>query len=153
MEKEVSNPVAFKLMRDQDVSGVSGTGIVAEGFVFTDGTVALRWRGDLASTAFYDSITDVEAIHGHEGATRIVPVMVDLPPWDSPPARVMFQLDIEKTDGTFVEIAEFPDQDAAFDEADGFLQLDYCTQVRQGDEVIRSYHAEPHAEEQIHARA
>src|SRR4051794_16547249 len=33
----------FELHRDQDISGVSGVGVVAEGVAFTDGTVALRW--------------------------------------------------------------------------------------------------------------
>jgi hypothetical protein len=32
----------FLLIRNEDVSGVSGTGIVAEGVEFSDGTVAMR---------------------------------------------------------------------------------------------------------------
>ncbi len=62
----------FQLQRDTDVSGVSGTGIVADGVVFPDGTAAMRWRGELSSTAIYSSIEDLEAIHGHNGATRVV---------------------------------------------------------------------------------
>jgi hypothetical protein len=62
----------FTLQRDEDVSGVSGTGAVAEGVVFTDGHVVMRWLTNTASTAFYDSIEDVAAIHGHGGATRVV---------------------------------------------------------------------------------
>ena len=64
----------FVLVRDVDVSGVSGTGIVCEGCQFSDGTAALRWRVDRAvsSTGVYGSIEDVEAIHGHNGATRVV---------------------------------------------------------------------------------
>jgi hypothetical protein len=55
------------------VTGVSGTGTVAEGVEFSDGTVVLKWCvGDHRSTVFWDSITDVEAIHGHDGRTQVV---------------------------------------------------------------------------------
>lgn len=64
----------FYLERDVDASGVSGTGRVAQGFVFEDGTCALRWLTEHRSTAVYASVADVEAIHGHNGSTRIVPV-------------------------------------------------------------------------------
>jgi len=62
----------FVLVRSEDVSGVSGTGIVAEGVQFSDGTVAMRWLRHPYSVAFYASIDDVERIHGHGGRTRIV---------------------------------------------------------------------------------
>lgn len=62
----------FELHRDTDPSGVSGTGVVAEGVEFTDGRVAVRFIGERASTAAWDSITDASAIHGHDGATRFV---------------------------------------------------------------------------------
>jgi len=61
----------FQLARDVDVSGISGTGIVADGVVFPDGVTVIRWRGDRQSTVVWPSIEDVEAIHGHGGATRI----------------------------------------------------------------------------------
>lgn len=61
----------FKTVRTEDISGVSGTGVVAEGVVFTDGTAVLRWLTDKSSTAIYNSIEDLEAIHGHGGATKI----------------------------------------------------------------------------------
>ena len=63
--------VLFQLDRIEDKSGVSGTGIVADGVVFPDGTVALRWRGDVQSTVIYADIADVVKIHGHSGSTRI----------------------------------------------------------------------------------
>lgn len=63
---------SFVLKRTNDVSGVSGTGIVAEGVQFTDGTVAMRWLTATASTALYQSIDDVTTIHGHEGSTEVV---------------------------------------------------------------------------------
>lgn len=62
----------FYLERDVDASGVSGTGRVAQGFVFKDGTCALRWLTEHRSTAVYASLAELEAIHGHNGSTRIV---------------------------------------------------------------------------------
>ncbi len=62
----------FHLFRHYDESGVSGTGYVAEGVVFSNGWVALIWLSELPSMAFYPSIDAVEAIHGHGGKTRIV---------------------------------------------------------------------------------
>jgi hypothetical protein len=61
----------FVLDRVTDIGGVSGTGVVAEGVVFTDGTTALRWTTDKRSTAIYDSVTSVILIHGHNGATMV----------------------------------------------------------------------------------
>jgi hypothetical protein len=65
---------AFHLERDTDVSGISGTGTVAEGIEFSDGTVALRWLSDWpTSVVFHDrGMAAVEAVHGHSGSTRIV---------------------------------------------------------------------------------
>ena len=70
----------FVLMRDTDVSGVSGTGVVADGCASPDGTVTLRWRGgNPTSVVFHDNgIESVEAIHGHGGNTRIVWLAEDL---------------------------------------------------------------------------
>ena len=66
-------PRPFKLIRHTDVTGVSGTGFVAEGVQFSDGRVALRWTGSAhASTVIWDSIEDAIAIHGHDGATEVV---------------------------------------------------------------------------------
>ena len=64
----------FVLERREDISGVSGTGVVAEGVEFSDGTVALRWTSQFpTSVVFHDrGIESVEVIHGHNGATRIV---------------------------------------------------------------------------------
>lgn len=66
----------FHLERDEDASGVSGTGRVAEGVVFSDGTTVLRWTSDPAenpaSLVVYDRLFDVKHLHGHGGMTRIV---------------------------------------------------------------------------------
>ncbi|MFI9235803.1 hypothetical protein [Streptomyces sp. NPDC053079] len=62
----------FALQRDRDVSGVSGVGIVADGCLWPDGTASIRWRGDRPSTTAWSSVDDLIAIHGHDGATRII---------------------------------------------------------------------------------
>lgn len=62
----------FQLYRRQDETGVSGTGVVAEGVQFTDGTCAMRWRTGTSSTAVYASIEDVLTIHGHGGKTVVL---------------------------------------------------------------------------------
>lgn len=61
----------FQFVRNEDVSGVSGTGIVFEGVVFEDGKVAIRWLSKLKTTAIYDSIEELVAIHGHEGKGHV----------------------------------------------------------------------------------
>ena len=65
------SPRTFELVRYRDLSGVSGTGVVAEGCVFSDGSVALRWRGDNPATAVWPDIDSVLAVHGHQGATEV----------------------------------------------------------------------------------
>ena len=63
----------FKLQRNEDATGVSGIGVVAEGVQFTDGKVAIRWvTGKHRSTVVWESIDAVEAIHGHGGMTQIM---------------------------------------------------------------------------------
>lgn len=70
----------FIVYRHHDVSGVSGTGVVADGIEFPDGRVAMRWRGEDGSTVIHDSIQTVEKIHGHGGNTIIVWIAEELPP-------------------------------------------------------------------------
>jgi hypothetical protein len=61
----------FVLVRRVDVTGVSGTGVVAEGCRFTDGTVALRWRTDKASTVLWNNLDDLVTVHCHGGTTFV----------------------------------------------------------------------------------
>jgi hypothetical protein len=61
----------FRLIRSEDVSGVSGTGIVAEGVLFSAGKVALAWCSEVHSVTVYDRMDDLETVHGHEGRTRV----------------------------------------------------------------------------------
>lgn len=74
-------PRRFVLDRQEDATGVSGTGVVAEGVEFSDGVAAIRWTvppgrqgsGYPTSVVFHDrGMESVEAIHGHSGLTRIV---------------------------------------------------------------------------------
>lgn len=65
-------PRRFYLRRDVDVTGASGTGRVADGVEWPDGTVTVRWRGDHPSTVHWDSVAEAEHVHGHGGLTSIV---------------------------------------------------------------------------------
>lgn len=70
----------FVLVRDIDVTGISGTGPVAEGIEFSDGIVVLRWLRAGTSrpshvkptTVIHDDIASVVGLHSHDGKTRIV---------------------------------------------------------------------------------
>ena len=75
----MSGMIRFHLHRQEDESGVSGTGVVAEGVRFSDGRCVLRWLTRVSSIAIYNSIEDVEAIHGHGGKTIIQWEETDLP--------------------------------------------------------------------------
>lgn len=62
----------FWLERVRDDSGVSGVGRVAEGIVFSNGWCAMTWLTEHTSVAFYQSLRDIEEIHGHDGNTKIL---------------------------------------------------------------------------------
>lgn len=66
-------PRVFSLVRYDDVSEVSGTGIVAQGVQFRDGQVVLQWccPGLPSSVAVWGSVEDVLTIHGHHGRTVV----------------------------------------------------------------------------------
>lgn len=53
----------FDMERQNDESGISGTGLVASGIVFPDGKVVLRWNSEMASTTEFDSYEDFKNIH------------------------------------------------------------------------------------------
>jgi len=71
----------FTLRRGSDVSGVSGTGAVAQGVESDSGVVVLFWLTSPRSIAIYDSALDLVAIHGHGGATTIE--------WQDPPLAAL----------------------------------------------------------------
>lgn len=62
----------FVLERTEDVSGMSGTGLVAEGIEFSNGQVAMTWLSSHTSITFHHNIKEVETIHGHCGRTTVV---------------------------------------------------------------------------------
>jgi hypothetical protein len=68
-------PRRFRLVREVDSTGISGTGVVAFGTEFPDGVCVTRWRLETGSgvsqTCVWDSLDDIRAIHGHNGSTRI----------------------------------------------------------------------------------
>lgn len=72
----------FILYRIKDVTGVSGTGVVAYGCQFPDGRVVIRWavRNLPCSTVEWDSVEDAIAVHGHDGNTVVT--FVDPDPFE-----------------------------------------------------------------------
>jgi len=61
----------FHLVRGEDETGISGTGIVAEGVEFSNGMCAMCWLTAMHSVAVYPNIRQLEAIHGHNGRTKV----------------------------------------------------------------------------------
>ena len=66
-----SLPRRFLLVRHEDITGVSGLGIVAEGVRFSDGWVALRWYGATPCVSVWDSMLALLSAHGHGGRTIV----------------------------------------------------------------------------------
>ena len=62
----------FLLRRIEDESGISGIGNVAEGVEFSNGKCVLCWITQYRSVAVYDSIRELESIHGHDGKSKVV---------------------------------------------------------------------------------
>lgn len=72
VSREQDCPQPFGLYRHQDVTGVSGSGTVAYGVQFADGTVVIRWLGENPSTVVWASLDAAMRVHGHDGRTRVV---------------------------------------------------------------------------------
>ncbi|GAB3251261.1 hypothetical protein [Kineosporia babensis] len=70
------NAKLFRMVRDRDFTGVSGTGHVADGVEWPDGAVSIRWLAlPAASTVHWDAPDGLEhavQVHGHGGLTRFV---------------------------------------------------------------------------------
>lgn len=62
----------FELCRLDDVSGVSGTGTVAEGVCFSTGKCVIEWLSRTPSLGIFDSVEELLTIHGHQGSTELV---------------------------------------------------------------------------------
>lgn len=61
----------FRLIRTVDVTGISGTGVVAEGVIFQDGETVVRWLSITPSTNIYKNIEEVLKVHGDGDATSV----------------------------------------------------------------------------------
>lgn len=61
----------FVLIRVEDLTGVSGTGEVAEGTVFSSGLAVIHWLREPYAMGVYQSLEDVISVHGHEGRTQL----------------------------------------------------------------------------------
>jgi hypothetical protein len=65
-------PRLFVLRRHVDVSGVSGTGVIADGAEWPDGTASIRWRGEHPKIDFADrGVPTLHFVHGHSGSTEV----------------------------------------------------------------------------------
>ena len=74
----------FLLVRNDDVTGKSGVGIIGEGIEWRGGTADLHWVTDYESFVHWPGGVDaILAVHGHEGAT-VVRFLDDVPNLDSP---------------------------------------------------------------------
>jgi hypothetical protein len=62
----------FYLMRKKDVSGISGTGLVARGVILPSHRVIMEWIMPHETLGIYDNIGQVQAIHGHGDATKVI---------------------------------------------------------------------------------
>lgn len=62
----------YYLQRNEDFSGVSGTGVVAEGVIMPSGKCIHEWSNSyVVSHNIYPNIKAVQHIHGHEGRTIV----------------------------------------------------------------------------------
>ncbi len=83
----------FHFYRSEDQTGISGTGLVAEGVQLTNGWCVLRWMTHHSSLCFYQSLEQVRAIHSHGGKTEIlVHEFVPLPGKRAEKASVRFEI-------------------------------------------------------------
>lgn len=62
---------AFELVRNEDVSGVSGVGVIADGIQFHSGLVILHWQPPYESTVVWPSLDLLLGAHGHSGKTVV----------------------------------------------------------------------------------
>jgi hypothetical protein len=63
----------FYLLRKEDVSGISSTGIVAHGIEMRSGLLFLEWiANEHVSWGLYPNETELLSIHGHENRTQLI---------------------------------------------------------------------------------
>lgn len=67
----------FILKRDEDETGMSGTGTVAYGVEFNNGMVVMSWDSKFTSVSTFTSISVVEQLHSHSGKDNTEVLWVD----------------------------------------------------------------------------
>ncbi len=103
----------FKAVRHRDFTGVSGTGLVAEGVynIETD-KVVIFWSTAVRSMVIYESLDDLHSIMGHGGATEFVwvdsevpylPLHQEVPAPEQEPAWHKFTAQVDTVRGFAVE--------------------------------------------------
>lgn len=86
----------FYLVRIEDETGISGTGIVAEGVRWSDGSCSLRFVSKTPGFINFEGVPEdadiqrigdrhVKQVHGHQGKTKVVWADADeIPPVPAP---------------------------------------------------------------------
>ena len=120
MDTSKSQTFRFVLYREQDISGVSTQfisaepAVVAEGTLLSNGRVALTWLSPMITVAAYDGMDVVQALHGHNGATKVHWI-------DEPPTFV----------DTQIYYRVFTPEPAEHSIEQGEITVSYCTSSNQ----------------------
>jgi len=70
--KNASEIKTFYLNRQEDETGISGTGKVAFGIVLPTGRVAIEWTSAHSSITVFENAKEMDEVHGHHGKTKMV---------------------------------------------------------------------------------
>lgn len=68
-------PRRFVLYRHEDMTGPSGTGVVATGVLWHDGSASIQWLATYASVVYWpapNTLEAINAVHGHVGMTQLI---------------------------------------------------------------------------------
>lgn len=71
---DIGMPRLLTVVRDEDVTGISGVGRIMYGCAWDDGVVVTRWNGVISQVTVWPGphgIKDLEEIHGHGGKSRV----------------------------------------------------------------------------------
>jgi len=70
---EIFDLMPFYMMRHKDITGTSGTGVVAQGMITTlDSNVYTVWQSNTPTFTVHDSLGKAKYIHGHDNATEFI---------------------------------------------------------------------------------
>ena len=72
-------PKVYLLVRKEDPSGISGTGVIAQAVEWSDGSGVLHWPENPAeekpeTTTVFASFKDIRKLHGHGDKTVLVKI-------------------------------------------------------------------------------